>query len=162
MNDTCKKLRASTLVETLVTMLVAGIVLASVMEGLTLFFRLQLGQTQSQYEAIRLRVGFDGLRAAVAAADSIREANPGLVEIYRHGERCLLRLSHSSLLLESGQRCDTLLSGVSGLHLGEYAETDTLTVVFANGFTAKIPVSDRIRQYEAGLAEIENGYGDQT
>lgn len=80
------KLRASTLVETLVTMLVARIVLAAVMEGMTLFFRVQLGQVQSQYAAMRLHVGFNGLRTAVAVADSMRSASHGLIEIYRRGE----------------------------------------------------------------------------
>lgn len=154
------KLRASTLVETLVTMLVAGIVLAAVMEGMTLFFRVQLGQVQSQYAAMRLHVGFNGLRTAVAAADSMRSASPGLIEIYRRGERLHLRLCNSFLLFESARRCDTLLSGLAVLHLGEYVETDTLTVGFANGFTIRFPVSGSDRMYNSKLAEIENGYGD--
>ena len=51
-------LRASTLVETLVMMLVAGIVFLAVMDGLTLFTRLQARRTETLLEIGRRRDGY--------------------------------------------------------------------------------------------------------
>lgn len=152
----CGGLRGSTLVETLVTMLVAGIVLASVMEGLTLFVRLQLRQVGAEYAAMRIRTGFDALVAAISAADSVSDAGPGRVGIHRHGEVRFLTSGDSSLSLESEHGCDTLLPAVILLRLDEYAGADTLTIGFADGRTVKIAVRNAAGEYDALLSEIEN------
>lgn len=149
-------LRGSTLVETLATMLVAGIVLAAVMEGLTLFFGLQLRQVRAHYAAMRIRTGFDALAAAVSVADSVSRTGPGRVGIYRDGEVRFLVLRDSTLLLESARSRDTLLPAVVVLRLDEYAGADTLTIGFAGGHTAAIPVRDAAGRYEALLTGMEN------
>lgn len=152
-----RKLRGSTLVETLMMMLVAGIVFLSVMDGLTLFTRLQTRRAGALLSAGRQRDGYFRLEALTARADSIL-AGRGGVEIYRGGRQSLLSLGDSVVVYAAGAFRDTLLRGVAAMRLaGE--QPDTLEVAIAEGFTLRFAVRTPAAEvYRKALDEIEEGY----
>lgn len=150
-------LRASTLVETLVMMLVAGIVFLAVMDGLTLFTRLQARRTGTLLENGRCRDGYFRLESLAAGADSIRSGREG-VAVYYGGRHSVLILCDSALVYRSGEFRDTLMAGVARLRLSG-SDPDTLEVALAEGFTLRFPVELPPRkQYRRSLEEIEEGY----
>lgn len=150
-------LRASTLVETLVMMLVAGIVFFAVMDGLTLFTRLQARRAEALLENGRRRDGYFRLESLAASADSIRTGREG-VAVYYGSRESALALCDSALVYRSGEFRDTLLTGVAGLRLSGSAP-DTLEVALAEGFMLRFPVELPPReQYRRSLEEIEEGY----
>lgn len=153
-------LRASTLVETLVAMLVAGIVLLAAAEALTLFTRLEVRQTRALLRSAELRAGYDRLAALLLGADSIREADGG-AEVFRRGVRSELRLRDSVLIFCRGKFCDTLLGGVARLRIaGSGAEADSVEIAFGGGFTTAFPVRRAERErYMERIEEIEREYG---
>lgn len=154
-----RALRASTLVETLVMMLVAGIVFLTVMDGLTLFSRLQARRMEALTAAGRQREGYYRTVSLISRSDSILSAASGHLELYRAGRRSELSLSDSSLIFAGGNFRDTLLRGVGTLRL-ETCENvpDTVTIELAGGFMAKFPVRSAARQYDTALEEIEKTY----
>lgn len=152
--------RGSTLVETLVMMLVAGIVFLTVMDGMTLFTRLQTQRARALASAVRRSGGYTRVVPLVGDADSILCPAAGRLELYRNGRLSALSHVDSVLVYRCGGFCDTLLGGVSALRLAEYdAVPDTVEIGFGVGFTAKLPVMSASRQYRMALDEIENGYG---
>lgn len=153
-----RRLSGSTLVETLVMMLVAGIVFLSVMDGLTLFTRLQTRRAEALLTAGRQRDGYWRLEALTARADSIR-AGHGEMEIYRGGRLSLLSLGDSVLVYAAGEFRDTLLRGVAAVRLSG-DRPDTLEVALAQGFTIRFAVKlPAAEVYCRTLNEIEEGYG---
>lgn len=153
-------LRGSTLVETLVMMLVAGIVFLTVMDGLTLFTRLQARRAEALLAAGRRTDGYYRMLSLITAADSICSPAPGRLALYGAGRQSELSLCDSALVYRAGAFLDTLSNGVGVLRLEEYAAApDTVEVGFGVGFTAKFPVTSASRQYRMALDEIENGYG---
>lgn len=150
-------LRGSTLVETLVMMLVAGVVFLAVMDGLTLFTRLQTRRAGALLENGRRRDGYFRLEALTAGADSIRAGREG-VDIFCSGRQSVLALCDSALVYRAGEFRDTLLSGVAGLRLSG-TDPDTLEVALAEGFALRFPVKILPRErYRRSLEEIEEGY----
>lgn len=150
-------LRGSTLVETLVMMLVAGVVFLAVMDGLTLFTRLQTRRAGVLLENGRRRDGYFRIESLSAQADSIRTGRDGL-EIYRGGRLSLLSLGDSALVYRTGEFRDTLLAGVAGLRLSG-SDPDTLEVALAEGLALRFPVKLPPRErYRRSLDEIEEGY----
>lgn len=151
-------LRGSTLVETLVMMLVAGVVFLAVMDGLTLFTRLQTFRTEALLTGGRQRDGYFRLEALVSGADSILGGRDGL-EVYRGGRQSVLLLRDSALVYRVGEFRDTLLAGVAGMGLSG-VKPDTLEVALAAGFTVRFPVEPPPEErYRESLDELENGYG---
>ena len=153
-------LRGSTLVETLVMMLVAGIVFLTVMDGMTLFTRLQARRAEALLAAGR-RVGGDyRMLSLITAADSVCPAAPEWLTLYGGGRQAELILRDSVLVYRAGSFFDTLSDGVGLLRLEEYvAAPDTVRVGFGAGFTAGFPVPAPARSYRTALDEIEKGYG---
>lgn len=151
------RMHASTLMETLVMMLVAGIVFLAVMDGLTLFTRLQARRMGTLLENGRRRDGYFRLESLAAGIDSIRTGSGGL-DIF-HGDRhSVLALCDSALVYRSGEFRDTLLTGVTGLRFSE-SDPDTLEVALAEGFTVRFPVQPPSgERYRRSLEEIEEGY----
>lgn len=150
-------LQGSTLVETLVMMLVAGVVFLAVMDGLTLFTRLQTRRVGVLLENGRRRDGYFRLESLSMQADSIRSGRDGL-DVYRGGRRSVLALCNSALVYRTGEFRDTLLSGVAGLRLSG-TDPDTLEVALAEGFALRFPVKLPPRErYCRSLDEIEEGY----
>lgn len=155
-----RTLRASTLVETLVMMLVAGIIFLTVMDGLTLFTRLQTQRADALLTTGRQRDGYYRTLSLIAGADSIRSHVPGQLELYRQNRQSVLSVSDSALFYVSGEFHDTLLTHVGALQLWECAEQpDTVKIQLAAGFVVKIPVlpSERER-YCMSIEEIEQNY----
>ena len=150
-------LRGSTLVETLVMMLVAGVVFLAVMDGLTLFTRLQTRRAGVLLENGRRRDGYFRLEALTAGADSICTGREG-VAVFCSGRQSVLALCDSALVYRTGEFRDTLLAGVAGLRLSGTAP-DTLEVALAEGFALRFPVKIPPRErYRRSLEEIEEGY----
>lgn len=148
----------STLVETLVMMLVAGIVFLAAMDGMTLFTRLQTRRAEALLTEGRQRDGYFRLEELVSGADSILDEHDGL-EVYRGGRQSVLLLCGSSLVYRVVEFRDTLLSGVAGLRLSG-TDPDTLEVALAAGFTVRFPVEPPpTERYRKSLDEFENGYG---
>lgn len=154
-----RTLRGSTLVETLVMMLVAGIVFLAMTEGLALFGRLQAQCVGALLRAGVLRNGYFRTEALLAAADSVRFGDQG-PEVFRGNGRSRLVLRDSALLWSDGACCDTLFSPVAGLGwTGGDGRADTLEVRFPEGLAARFPVRVPLRAgYAAQVKEIEKGY----
>lgn len=139
-------------------MLVAGIVFLSVMDGLTLFTRLQTRRAEALFTAGRQRDGYFRLEALTARADSIL-AGLGGVELYRGGRLSLLSLGDSALVYSYREFRDTLLRAVTAVRLSG-DEPDTLKVALAQGFTIRFAVRPpAAKVYRKSLDEIEEGYG---
>lgn len=152
-------LRGSTLAETLVMMLVAGIVFLTIMDGLSLFSRLQARRIETLTAAGRQRDGYYRAVSLISRADSILSGVSGHLDLYHGGCRSELSLRDSSLVFSGGDFRDTLLPGVGTLRLETGGSApDTVTIGFAGGFAAKFPVRSAARQYEAALKEIEDNY----
>lgn len=139
-------------------MLVAGIVFLAVMDGLTLFTRLQTRRAGALLTAGRQRDGYWRLESLTSGADSILAGRSG-VELYRGGRQSLLSLGNSVLVYAAGEFRDTLLRGVAAVRLSG-DRPDTLEVALAQGFTirfaVKLPAGE---EYRRSLDEIEEGYG---
>lgn len=154
------KLRGSTLVETLVMMLVAGIVFLTAMDGLTLFSRLQARRVETLMSAGRQTDGYYRAVALITGADSIRLFMPGQLELFRQGRSGALTLSDSTVVYHCGDFRDTLLGGIGALLLEAYPGLpDTVAIGFGVGFTAKFPVRSAAREYDTTLDETEETYG---
>lgn len=151
-------LRGTTLVETLVMMLVAGIVFLAVMDGLTLFTRLQTRRAEALLTGGRQRDGYFRLESLVSGADSILTGRDGL-EVYCGGRLSELSVRDSALVYWAGEFRDTLLSGVTALRLAG-DDPDSLEIGLAAGFTVRFLVEPPpAERYREALDELENGYG---
>ena len=122
--------RASTLAETLVMKLVAGIVFLTVMDGLTLFSRLQAQRMEALTAAGRRIDGYYRVVWLISRADSIRPGAPVQLELYCGGSRSELSLRDSALVFSCGDFRDTLLRGVGTLRL-ETCESVPCTLIGA-------------------------------
>ena len=153
-----------TLAETLVMMLVAGIVFLATMEALTLVSRLVARRAAVLVEAGRQRDGIFRLGQLLTTADSIRSAEGGgtgeLLYLYRAGGETTLTTRDSAAVFVAGEFRDTLLRRVGPMRLVRCdAASDTLEIGMP-GRTLKFPVLRPARErYEKAIAEIENGYG---
>lgn len=159
-------IRAFTLSETLVAMLVTGILLLAVMEGLGLFFRLQMRQTEALLAAGSDREGYYRTERLVAAADSVTDRAGRLsgetsLRIWRGGRAGVLALGDSVLHYAEGSFRDTLLRGVAALRRTEgLAGADTVEVGFREGFTVRFVCAPSGRErHDRAVETIENGYG---
>lgn len=157
-------LRGSTLAETLVMMLVAGIVFLAAMEALTLLSQLVARRTAVLVEAGRQRDGIFRIGQLLAAADSVRggegDGTGEPLYLYRAGRETALAPGDSAVLYVAGEFRDTLLRRVGPMRLVRCdAASDTLEIGMP-GRTLKFPVLRPARErYEKAIAEIENGYG---
>ena len=130
-------LRGSTLAETLVVMLVTGIVFLAAMEALPLVSRL--------VEAGRQRDGIFRLGQLLTTADSIRSAEGGAdagecMHLYRAGGETTLTTRDSAAVFVAGEFRDTLLRRVGHMQLLRCdAAADTLEVD-VGGHMLKLPV----------------------
>lgn len=143
MRITTIRLRASTLAETLVMMIVAGIVFLLVTEGLGIFGRLQERVIAAMESGGRIRETVYRMRSFAESADSIERAGAGVV-MFRDGTEAGLRLSDSALIYRKADFTDTLTTGVERLELTEYDDApDTLAITVRRAertFTARFGV----------------------
>lgn len=156
------KLPGSTLVETLVMMLVAGIVFLSVMEGMMTFSRLMAQRTQFLLAAGRQTNGYYRIASLVGRSDSLLASSTAGVELWQEGSPALLLLRDSMLIYTTRTFCDTLLFGVGSLQLFPgRGPSDTVTVDMGRGFTAHFTAEAPYRQYRTALDAIEKGYDNE-
>lgn len=154
-------MHGSTLVETLVMMLVAGIVFLGVMEALSLFSKIMTRRSAVLYEIGLQRDGFYRLEQLLSTADSLTIPDhypvPALFR-WEKGRCSSLRCEDSVLLWQSESFRDTLLRRAGQMRLYRGKE-DTL-VVDVEDYAFKFVLSPTEReQYEETISEIENGFG---
>ncbi len=156
-------LRGSTLAETLVMMLVAGIVLLAAMDALTLLSRLVGQRTAALTETARQRDGVLRIGQLLAAADSIgsgADGSDGQLRLCRAGHETALAAGDSAVLFVAGEFRDTLLRHVGRMRLMRSAAAADTLEIDVQGHTLRLAVQRPARQrYETAIAEIENGYG---
>ncbi|WP_458451857.1 hypothetical protein [Alistipes finegoldii] len=111
-------------------MLVAGIVFLTVMDGLTLFSRLQAQRMEALTAAGRRIDGYYRVVWLISRADSIRSCAPAQLELYCGDSRSELSLRDSALVFSCGDFRDTLLRGVGTLRL-ETCESVPCTLIGA-------------------------------
>ena len=159
-----RTLTGSTLAETLVMMIVAGVVFLSAMDGLTLFTRLQTQRTAALVENGRAAEGYYRLENLIADADSICDEAGGLV-LFRSGQQGLLAIRDSILLYVAADYRDTLFRTAENLSRfkGESGQPDTVSVGVRMGkteLTIRVAARPgREENYRMELNRIEEGYG---
>ncbi len=151
-------LRASTLAETLVMMLVAGIVFLVATEALTLFSRLIARRTTALVENGRQSDGIFRIGQLLIAADSIKEEFGGgeSLRLYRAGHETRLSSVDSTVLYAAGAFRDTLLRRVGRIRLIPYDTASDTVESRLLKFPVRHPAWER---YETTITRIENGYG---
>lgn len=160
-------LHAFTLVESLVTMLVTGILLLVVMDGLTLFFGLQVQQMEKLITASTMREGYVRMEQLLASADSITagdcdfQGNISMLQLWRANRCTRIVFRDSALLFETIGFSDTLLRDVMSLYLtSDSIRNKTVTVGFRTGFIHCFPVmAPTEKLYQKNIEEIETGHG---
>ena len=159
-----RTLTGSTLAETLVMMIVAGVIFLSVMDGLTLFMRLQTQWAAALVENGRAAEGYYRLENLIADADSICDEAGGLV-LFRSGQQGLLAIRDSILLYIAADYRDTLFRTAENLSRfkGESGQPDTVSVRVRIGKTELtirvVTRPGREENYRMELNRIEEGYG---
>lgn len=159
-----RTLTGSTLAETLVMMIVAGVIFLSVMDGLTLFTRLQTQRAAALVENGRAAEGYYRLENLIADADSICDEAGGLV-LFRSGQQGLLAIRDSILLYIAADYRDTLFRTAENLSRfkGESGQPDTVSVRVRMGKTELtirvVTRPGREENYRMELNRIEEGYG---
>jgi hypothetical protein len=132
----------------------------TVMDGMTLFTRLQVRRAEALLAAGRKVDGYYRTLSLITAADSVCPAAPEWLTLYGGGRQAELILRDSVLVYRAGAFLDTLSDGVCLLRLEKCtAAPDTVQVGFGAGFTAGFPVPAPARLYRIVLDEIEEGYG---
>ncbi len=152
----------STLVETVIVMVVMGIIFLAIMNGLGLFMRLQTGRVEEMYKAGRLREGIMRLGTAAVAVDSVMDFGHEIF-MYRSGCETALILADSVLTYCNGSFVDTLLREVAGLYVSEDDDRERLCAeLCADGrmltLSFAVEYSDEI-VYDQMIERIERGYG---
>ena len=159
-------LRGSTLAETLVMMLVAGIVFLATMEALTLVSRLVARRAAVLVEAGRQHDGIFRLGQLLTTADSVHSAEGGAdagecMYLYRAGGETTLTTRDSATVFVAGEFRDTLLRRVGHMRLlrCDAAPADTLEIDVGSHML-KLPVLRPAREsYGRRIAEIEKDHG---
>jgi len=158
-------LRGSTLTETLVVMLVAGIVFLSAMEALTLVSQLVARRTAVLVEAGRQRDGIFRLGQLLVTADSVRGAEGGAdagecMYLYRAGGETTLTTRDSAAVFVAGEFRDTLLRRVGHMRLLRCDTAADTLEIDVEGHMLKLPVLRHAREsYGRRIAEIEKDHG---
>lgn len=156
-------LRASTIVELLVTMAVTGIVFLIITEGLAMFARLQSQRHETMENEGRTDRGIRRLERLAASADSIGR-NGDDIALYDNGTEAHLVSADGALIYRRAEFADTLLADVGAVQIREGA-ADTLAVelhIDGRSITLRF-VSGKAsyRTYDKRIAEIENEDDDE-
>ena len=127
-------LRASTLAELLVVMVVTSILLLSVTDGLTLFGRYARLITEKVTQNGEVWEGYCRLESLVTSSDSLLLMPSGQVRVYQDGVAAELSVSDSVLSFSREGVKDTLLRSVTGIDVSASAlGNDSLLVFLAIG-----------------------------
>lgn len=128
----CNKvsLKASTLAELLVVMVVTSILLLSVTDGLTLFGRYARLITEKVTRNGEVWEGYCRLESLVASSDSLSLKPSGQVEVYLDGEAAELSVIDSVLLFSREEERDTVLRSVASIGVSTSAQGSDSLLVF--------------------------------
>ncbi len=130
------ELRASTLVELLVTMIVAGITVLAVMDGLNLIARLHAERTRRLRSFGERIEGFYRLDELIESADSLVRGEYGEAEIWKDGSRKELFSCDSLLICRREDFSDTLMRGIAGMRMS----ADSLFVDISDTLALPFPI----------------------
>lgn len=156
------RLKAQTLMEVLVAMIIGGIIFLSIMDGMILFRQYAASVTERMESNIGLYDSYYRLETLVSNSDSILDTGRSL-EIYTEGnQRYTLKESDSLILLSQGDFSDTLFIGMSiipvfnknnprwvdALCLMVPSEDSVYRFCFATGLLDKMRIKQTIDQLE--------------
>lgn len=156
-----------TLVETLVVMIISGVVFLSVFEGFSLFRKYALHVTEKVNRNIEFYDGYYKLESLITSADSVVAVENGTVEIYRAGNiHCRLNQSDSTILNTIGDFEDRLLMNAI-IEFPAFSKNrmvlDSLNISvsgtgrqFSFGFTVNRPIQSAATEK---IEQSEEGYG---
>jgi hypothetical protein len=154
-----KQLRGWTLSETLVVMIIAGIVFLAVMDGMVLFGRFASRKTNEITRNMALYDGYYLLRHMAVSADGVSTTDGHLGLCREEVAIAELFIEDSLLVARRGTRTDTLMWGVSELgftdsiHLTVYtAANDTLRITFPVTPAASRITIEKLREREKKYA----------
>lgn len=158
-------LKGMTMPELLVTMIIAGILFLSVMDGFRLFYRYTSRVSDRISGNMDFYDSYYSLGELITAADSM-VYNGENVGVYSDGmQTASLYEADSSIMMEVGERCDTILPKASFIfseHIG-YGLVDSLAIsAMHNGesvrfsFMVNTPVEVRLSE---SAEEQESSYG---
>lgn len=149
------ELRASTLVELLVTMIVAGITVLAVMDGLNLIARLHTERTRRLRNFGERIEGFYRLDELVEYADSLVRGEYGDAEIWKDGIRKELFSCDSLLICRREDFSDTLMRGIAGMRMS----ADSLFVEISDTFALSFPIPVAVTaDYRSRTDSIEHDF----
>lgn len=150
------ELRASTLVELLVTMIVAGITVLAVMDGLNIIAKLHTERTRRLRGFGERIEGFYRLDELIEYADSLVRGEYGTAEIWKGGRRMELFSCDSMLIFRVGDFSDTLLHEIAGMRMS----ADSLFVDISDTLTLSFPMPvAKTTAYNCSMDLIELNFG---
>lgn len=150
------ELRASTLVELLVTMIVAGITILAVMDGLNLIARLHTERTRRLHSFGERIEGLYRLDELIEYADSLVRGEYEVAEIWEDGRRKGLFSCDSLLICRIENFSDTLLHEIAGIRMS----ADSLFVDISDTLTLSFPMPvAKTTAYNRRIDLIERNFG---
>ncbi len=156
--------KGSTIAETLVMMIVAGVIFIAIMDGWIIFGRLQIEKIESITQNSKLYESYHRIESLIALADSVSSESQGDISIYTSGRLSKFYLEDSTLLFARDELYDTLLSHVAKLELltFEYSAPDSVLIkVIYNATPLEMRFSIKesaYKSYQQTISEIENRY----
>lgn len=149
------ELRASTLVELLVTMIVAGITILAVMDGLNIIARLHTERTRRLRSFGERIEGFYRLDELIEYADSLVRGEYGESEIWKDGIRKELFSCDSLLICRREDFSDTLMRGIAGMRMS----ADSLFVEISDTLALSFPIPVSVTaDYRGRTDSIEHDF----
>lgn len=154
------QLQGSTLIETMIMMLITGILLLFIMDGMILFFKLQTRQLEMYFTTQYTKVSYYRVKHLFMTADSIFVDHSGGIKIWHDGNNGMLSCQNSWLLYSEGTQIDTLFRNVAFMEYVSDDLFDTLMLQFTTPETY-IKVSRFVPSpifYTRVMDKIESGY----
>lgn len=149
------ELRASTLVELLVTMIIAGITILAVMDGLNLIARLHTERTRRLRSFGERIEGFYRLDELIEYADSLVRGEYGKAEVWKDGSRKELFSCDSLLICRRENFSDTLMRGIAGMRMS----ADSLFVDISDTLALSFPIPIAVSaDYRSRTDSIEHDF----
>lgn len=148
-------MRASTLVELLVTMIIAGITILAVMDGLNLIARLHTERTRRLRSFGERIEGFYRLDELIEYADSLVRGEYGKAEVWKDGSRKELFSCDSLLICRRENFSDTLMRGIAGMRMS----ADSLFVDISDTLALSFPIPIAVSaDYRSRTDSIEHDF----
>lgn len=163
--DRTVRLRAFTVAELLVYMIISGVVFLSIMSGFTMFRNYSGRRIEKIMSAGEAYDGYHRLAGLLLTMGSISDDGHGTVTLFSGGNTGRLCLADSLLLVEKGGIRDTVLKRAASLRTvpGRNAIPDSVVVEIAVGSDGLLSLAFGITAAKEKLAEksaeeTEKGY----